>query len=116
MSAEMWSPVIWWGIQSLLLLNLLLFAGLLVVGLVYLGLSLRKQKTITNRCALRKQIHQDFLDIDFYVYEGENFDDVVKKVSYNLDLAGTAYEVVKKSAEEAEAKKREKFKKVSGGK
>jgi uncharacterized membrane-anchored protein YhcB (DUF1043 family) len=70
------------------------------------------QPEIVSRMALRRQVGEAYLDIDFHIYKGESDKAIVKKTEKAFNLSGTAYELIKKEMELEIEKKRAAAKKV----
>jgi hypothetical protein len=65
-----------------------------------------QQPQVVNRMALRRQVGEAYLDIDFNVHEGESEAEVIKRMKRVFDLSGTAYELIKLEMEREMDKKR----------
>lgn len=65
-----------------------------------------RQPKILHRGAIRKQLHNSFLDLDYHILEGDTFEDCVTKTVRAIDMSGVAFEKVKVDWEEDQARKR----------
>lgn len=68
-------------------------------------IALRAPKVI-HRGAIRKQLHNSFLDLDYNILDTDTFEDCVRKTVRAIDMSGVAFEKVKADWEEDQARKR----------
>jgi hypothetical protein len=68
-------------------------------------IALRQPKVI-HRGAIRKQLHNSFLDLDYNILDTDTFEDCVRKTVRAIDMSGVAFEKVKADWEEDQARKR----------
>lgn len=72
-----------------------------------------ERRVVAFTCAIRKQIHHDYLDMQWPVYQDEvdsGIEVVADKVAFALDVAGLAFEKVKSEALLEQDKKRQEAK------
>lgn len=82
-------------------------AGLIasVTYAVSLIVALRQPKVI-HRGAIRKQLHNNYLDLDYNLLATDTFEDCVRKTVRAIDMSGVAFEKVKADFEEEQARKK----------
>ena len=75
-------------------------------------------KEVVYRCALRRQIHYDYHDTEYFVTQEDidaGFTRITDKVIQAMDISATAYEEVRREAEAEQEKKREAAKQKERG-
>lgn len=65
-----------------------------------------RQPKVIHRGAIRKQLHNSFLDLDYNILDTDTFEDCVRKTVRAIDMSGVAFEKVKADWEEDQARKR----------
>lgn len=80
----------------------LIYAVTQVVSLV---VAMRQPKVV-HRAAIRRQIHNTYLDLDFNILDTDSFEDAVKKTVHAIDMSGVAFEKVKSDFEAEQERKR----------
>lgn len=90
-----------------------LLAGIAVViaavtYTVSLVIALRRtgELKVVSRMALRRQLHNTYMDIDWNLTEDDNFEAAVKKTVNAIDMSGVAFEKVKSDFEAEQERKR----------
>lgn len=80
----------------------LIYAVTQVVSLV---IAMRQPKVV-HRAAIRRQVHNTYLDLDFNILNTDSFEDAVKKTVNAIDMSGLAFEKVKSDFEAEQERKR----------
>lgn len=65
-----------------------------------------RQSKVVHRGAIRKQLHNSFLDLDYNLLDTDTFEDCVRKTIRAIDMSGVAFEKVKADFEEEQARKK----------
>lgn len=61
---------------------------------------------VISRMALRRQLHNTYMDVDWNITEKDDFESAVAKTVYHIDMSGVAFEKVKSDFEAEQDKKR----------
>ncbi len=61
---------------------------------------------VISRMALRRQLHNTYMDVDWNITEDDDFESAVRKTVYHIDMSGVAFEKVKSDFEEEQDRKR----------
>lgn len=89
-------------------LTLLLFAnGIFLMYLVMRNPRVELPPKIKATMGLRKQIHQEYLDVSWNVTEDQTDEEIIAHVKNMYDLGGYAHELVTREQEDENERKRQ---------
>ena len=80
-------------------------AATYAVSLVIALIRGREPKVI-SRMALRRQLHNTYMDVDWNITEDDDFESAVAKTVYHIDMSGVAFEKVKSDFEADQERKK----------
>jgi len=95
---ETTTTVMFYLVGSAVLLAALVYAFSLIYAI--------RQPKVVSRMAIRRQLHNTYLDMDWNILATDDFEDAVKKTVNAIDMSGVAFEKVKADFEEEQARKR----------
>lgn len=78
------------------------YAASLVIALVR-----GREKKVISRMAIRRQLHNTYLDVDFNITEDDTDETIVQKIVDHIDQAGVAFEKIKSDFEADQDRKRQ---------
>ena len=65
-----------------------------------------REPKVVSRMAMRKQLSNTFMDIDWNLTEDDDFESAVAKTVYSIDMLGVAFEKAKADFEQEQERKR----------
>ena len=86
-------------------ISVFMAAATYAVSLIIALIRGREPKVI-SRMALRRQLHNTYMDVDWNITEDDNFESAVAKTVYHIDMSGVAFEKVKSDFEADQERKK----------
>ncbi len=77
------------------------YAASLIIALVR-----GREPKVISRMALRRQLHNTYMDVDWNITEDDDFESAVAKTVYHIDMSGVAFEKVKSDFEADQERKK----------
>ncbi len=71
-----------------------------------IALTRGREPKVISRMALRRQLHNTYMDVDWNITEDDNFESAVAKPGYHIDMSGVAFEKVKSDFEADQERKK----------
>jgi hypothetical protein len=66
-----------------------------------------REPKVVSRMAIRRQLHNTYLDVDFNITDKDNDESVVQKIVDHIDQSGVAFEKIKSDFEADQERKRQ---------
>lgn len=71
-----------------------------------IALARGREPKVISRMALRRQLHNTYMDVDWNITEDDTFESAVEKTVYHIDMSGVAFEKVKSDFEADQERKK----------
>ncbi len=71
-----------------------------------IALARGREPKVVSRMALRRQLHNTYMDVDWNITEDDTFESAVAKTVYHIDMSGVAFEKVKSDFEADQERKK----------
>lgn len=66
-----------------------------------------REPKVISRMAIRRQLHQTYLDVDFNITDEDTDETIVQKIVDHIDQSGVAFEKIKSDFEADQERKRQ---------
>lgn len=93
-------------INSLAAIAVFIAASSYAISLI-IALVRGREPKVVSRMAIRRQLHNTYLDVDFNITDEDTDETIVQKIVDHIDQAGVAFEKIKSDFEEDQERKRQ---------